>query len=172
MKYFKVAAKCGHVGRGHYIIKNFFVKAENGKDAAYKVRFSPRVKHDWKDAIVSVVLVTIEEYVQGRNRQNQDLYFNVTNSSDQKLYGAIDYDEVLDYDAPERKKRDKGAMFYNKMARIQRKDLRMRLVEAWTIVKEIDRKKRKERTVLKKSFLWVGVLLCSRKEIMFKLIRG
>lgn len=42
----------------------------------------------------------------------------------------------------------------------------------WTIVKEIDRKKRKERTVLKKSFLWVGVLLCSRKEIMFKLIRG
>ena len=42
----------------------------------------------------------------------------------------------------------------------------------WTIVKEIDRKKRKERTILKKSFLWVGVLLCSRKEIMFKLVRG
>lgn len=44
--------------------------------------------------------------------------------------------------------------------------------ETWTIVKEIDRKKRKERTVLKKSFLWGGVLLCSRKEIMFKLVRG
>lgn len=129
MKYYKVAAKCGHVRRGHYIIKDFFVKAEDGKNAAYKVRRLPRVKHDWKDAIVSVTSITREEFMQGHEIQNQDLYFKVTNSSEQKLYDAIDYEQVLDYVEPEKKKKDKDAMFYNKMARIRRKDLNMRLAE-------------------------------------------
>ena len=129
MKYYKVVAKCGHVRKGHYIIKDFFVKAEDGKDAAHKVRFSPRVKHDWKDAIISVKSINREEFVQGIELHNQDLYFNVTNSSEQKLYGAIDYEQVYDYDEPERKKKDKDFMFYNKMARIQQRDLKMRLAE-------------------------------------------
>lgn len=129
MNYYKVVAKCGHVGRGHYIIKDFFVKAEDGKEAAYKVRFSPRVKHDWKDAIISVKSITRDEFIQGREFQNHDLYFKITNSSEQKLYCAIDYEQVFNYDEPEKKKKDKDSMFYNKMARIQRKDLRMRLAE-------------------------------------------
>lgn len=129
MNFFKVVAKCGHVRRGHYIIKDFFVKAEDGKEAAYKVRYLPRVKHDWKDAIISVELITKDEFIQGRELRNYDLYFKVTNSSEQKAYGAIDYEQVFDYDEPERKKKDKDAMFYNKMARIQRRDLRMRLAE-------------------------------------------
>ena len=129
MKYYKVVAKCGHVRRGHYIIKNFFVKAEDGKEAAYKVRHLPRVKHDWKDAIISVELITKDEFIHGRELQNHDLYFKVTNSSEQKAYSAIDNEQVFDYDEPERKKKDKDVLFYNKMARIQRKDLRMRLAE-------------------------------------------
>ena len=129
MKYYKVVAKCGHVRKGHYIIKDFFVKAEDGKDAARKVRFLPRVKHDWKDAIISVEQITREEFAHGIELHNQDLYFNVTNSSEQKLYGAIDYEQVYDYDELERKKKDKDFMFYNKMARIQQRDLKMRLAE-------------------------------------------
>lgn len=131
MNYYKVTAKCGHVRRGHYIIKNFYVIAENGKEAAYKVRFFPRVKHDWKDAIVSVELITQEEFRLGYELHNNDLFFNVTNSSEQRLHGAVDYEEVFDLDEPEmkRKKKDKGSAFYNKMARIQRKELKMRLAE-------------------------------------------
>ena len=79
MKYFKVAAKCGHVRRGHYIIKDFFVKAEDGKQAAYIVRFLPRVKHHRKDAIISVESIDEDEFIKGREIQSRDLYFKVTN---------------------------------------------------------------------------------------------
>lgn len=34
----------------------------------------------------------------------------------------------------------------------------------WTIVKEIDRKKRKERTELKKSFLWGGIIMLEKRN--------
>ncbi len=130
MNYYKVAAKCGHVRKGHYIIKDFYVKAEDGKDAAHKVRFLPRVKHDWKDAIISVTPINKDEFVQGHELHNRDLYFNVTNSSEQRIYGAIDCEQVFDYDEPVRKKKDKDIRYYNKMARIQRRDLRIRLAEA------------------------------------------
>ena len=131
MNYYKVVAKCGHVRKGHYIPKEFFVKAENGKDAAHKVRFFPRVKHDWKTAIISVELISKDEFVRGRELHNNDLYFNITNSSDQKLYRAIDKEQVLDCDEPlsKKKKKDRDTVFYNKMARIQRKEIRMRLAE-------------------------------------------
>ena len=52
--FYKVTAKCGHVGRNNYIEKDFFVKADSGRDAALIVRCKPRVKHDRKDAILSV----------------------------------------------------------------------------------------------------------------------
>lgn len=131
MNYYKVVAKCGHVGRGHYIPKNFFVIAEDGKQAAYKVRFTPRVKHDWKDAIISVELIDRDEFIHGSEIQDQDLYFQVTNSSEQKAYGVIDYEQVFELDEPDikKKKKDKDATYYNKMVRIQRKDLRIRLAE-------------------------------------------
>lgn len=129
MNYYKVNAKCGHVGRGHYINKDFFVKARDGKEAAYKVRFSPRVKHNWKHAINSVELITLDEFIRGHELQDNDLYFQVTNSSEQKFYGAIVYEQVFDYDMPEKKARDRDRIFYSKMARIQRRDLNMRLAE-------------------------------------------
>lgn len=129
MNYYKVVAKCGHVGRGHYIIKEFFVKAESGKEAARRVRFLPRVKHDWKDAITSVELITRDEYIQGRELQNNDLYFKVTNSSEQKARGAIDYEQVIMCEVPEKKKKDKDNLFYNKLKRIRQRDIKMRLAE-------------------------------------------
>ena len=129
MNYFKVAAKCGHVGQGHYIIKDFFVKAENGKEAAFQVRFLPRVKHDWKYAIVSVDVIDREDFVRGCELHKNDMYFNVTNSSEQKAYGAVDYEQIFDYEEPEKKAKDKDRIFYNKMKRIRQRDLKMQLAE-------------------------------------------
>lgn len=129
MNYYKVIAKCGHVGRGHYINKDFFVKAEDGKEAARNVRFSPRVKHDWKDAIVSVTLITKEEFIQGRKIFKSDPYFNVTNSTEQRLCGAVSREQVFEFEKPERKRKDKDSIFYKKILRIQQKDLRARLAE-------------------------------------------
>lgn len=129
MNYYKVVAKCGHVGRGHYILKDFFIKAEDGKEAAYIVRFRPRVKHHWKDAIVAVTLISKEEFIRGREIQKKDLYFNVTNSTEQRLSGAVDCEQVIEYEEPERKRRDKDSIFYNKILRIQQKDLKTRLAE-------------------------------------------
>ena len=93
------------------------------------MRFSPRVKHNWKHAINSVELITLDEFIRGHELQDNDLYFQVTNSSEQKFYGAIVYEQVFDYDMPEKKARDRDRIFYSKMARIQRRDLNMRLAE-------------------------------------------
>ena len=60
-EYYKVLAKCGHVGRHRYITKWFYVKASSGKEAAYIVRYKPRVKHDHKDAIREVVSINYYE---------------------------------------------------------------------------------------------------------------
>ena len=62
MKMFKVTAKCGHVGRNHYVVKNFPVQASNGREAAKIARDLPRVKHHHKDAIINVEEITFSEY--------------------------------------------------------------------------------------------------------------
>lgn len=85
-KYFKVLAKCGHVGKGMYYEGAFYVKSDDAKKAAAYVRKQPRVKHDHKDAIISVVEITKKEYVIGREEKKKEAYFNCVNSSEQKLY--------------------------------------------------------------------------------------
>jgi hypothetical protein len=82
-KFFEVRAKCGHVGKNYYYEGVFYIKAENAKEAAAKGRVMPRVKHDHKDAILSVAQLSREEfkarwvarsnipYYQCRNRQEQ-----------------------------------------------------------------------------------------------------
>ena len=62
--YYKVVAKCGHVGRCSYVPIIFAVVAENGKEASKKVRKFPRVKRDHKDAILRCNKITLEEFLQ------------------------------------------------------------------------------------------------------------
>ena len=66
MRYFKVEAKCGHVRRNNYILKEFYVKAESKKEAARIVKDTPRVKHNHKDAIREVEEISLGEYCQGK----------------------------------------------------------------------------------------------------------
>ncbi len=105
--YCEVVAKCGHVGRGKYIIKNFYIKAETRKEAAKTVRWLPRVKHHQKDAIQSVREVSYEEFESGKDRMKRDPYFSVKNSTDQRALDAVKKEEVYCEPIPlKHKKRD------------------------------------------------------------------
>ena len=94
MAYYKVIAKCGHVGRNKYIFKNLFIKATSRKEAATKARNYPRVKHHHKDAIRDVIEITFEEYCNGKKCNKEDKYFHVHNSTDQRIYGCVDIKDV------------------------------------------------------------------------------
>lgn len=127
MQYFKVTAKCGHVGRHHYIVKDFYIKANSGKEAAFKVRYMPRVKHDRKDAILSVEIITKSEYMIGKAAQAEDLYFMVHSSTEQRRCGAVDYDVILPEKEITKRPKSKNSIYYNKLARIMRRDTQCRL---------------------------------------------
>ena len=88
MKYYIVKAKCGHVGRNNYIEIEYPVVAHNGKEAALKVRYFPRVKHDRKDAIISVKEISYDDYLIQTyvNRYDNYLYC----SSRQEQYRCCD----------------------------------------------------------------------------------
>lgn len=129
MNYYRVEAKCGHVRKSHYIIKSFYVKADSGKEAAAKVRMFPRVKHNWKDAINTVCKISQEEYVYGCVEVNNDLYFKVTNSTEQRFCQCVAYDEVYERVMPEKRLRENKTFYYIKMKKIISKDMRRQLSE-------------------------------------------
>jgi hypothetical protein len=85
MNFYKVIAKCGHVGKTRYYKGVFYLKAENGKDAAAKARQLPRVKHNHKDAILAVQKVGYDEFITGKKEQSENPYFKCKNSTEQKL---------------------------------------------------------------------------------------
>lgn len=100
---FEVKCKCGHVGRKNYIVIAFAVSAENGREAAAKARYFPRVKHDHKDAIISVRKITDEEFDSLLKFNNKDEYLHCTNRQEQNLIDlseriikeVIEKDEVV-----------------------------------------------------------------------------
>ncbi len=83
-RYYEVTAKCGHVGRGKYTEVDFYVKAINGSEAASKVRLFPRVKRDHPRAISRVRQITASEFMEGRNRNNQNPYLQATSVQEQR----------------------------------------------------------------------------------------
>ena len=84
-KYYMVIAKCGHVGRKNYIPVKFAVVAESGKEAAKKVRQFPRVKHDHKDAILDVRCITLEEFLEIKEINDNDPYLKCHSRQEQNL---------------------------------------------------------------------------------------
>ena len=84
-KYFMEIAKCGHVGRKNYIPVKFAVVAESGKEAAKKVRQFPRVKHDHKDAILDVRCITLEEFLEIKEINDNDPYLKCHSRQEQNL---------------------------------------------------------------------------------------
>lgn len=82
--YFKVTAKCGHVGRNFFIPKAFPIIAKNKKEASLICRNIPRVKHDHKDAILNCEAITKEEYNILRKINNNDPYLQCHSKYEQK----------------------------------------------------------------------------------------
>lgn len=95
MNYYRVLSKCGHVGRNNYILKNLYIKANDGKEAAKKARETPRVKHNHKDAIREVEEINLKEYIKGLSIINADDYFNVHNKQEQIRMKAVKLSEVF-----------------------------------------------------------------------------
>ncbi len=87
--YYCVTAKCGHVGKNFYILKDFAVVAESGKEAAAKARFFPRVKHHHKDAIRNVVKLNELEYMELKESNIKDPYLNCFNIQQQRQNDTI-----------------------------------------------------------------------------------
>lgn len=86
MKYFMVIAKCGHVGKNNYYKGTLFFKAENAKDAAKRARECPRVKHDQKEAILSVKEIDNDFFEAGRKQHNANHYFTCVTVQEQRMY--------------------------------------------------------------------------------------
>lgn len=116
-KYFKVQAKCGHVGRNHYILKWFYVKAITKKEAAKVVREKPRVKHDHKDVIRDVKEINFEDYLEGIKANSEDMYFKCSNKQEQDFYKCVKLEEIYpeEKEKPNYKKKRNGQRIKNKI---------------------------------------------------------
>ena len=95
-RYFKVEAKCGHVGHGKCIWITFATAADNGKEAARKVRDFKRVKHDHKDAIGSVKEISFEEFIAIKATNDADPYLHCKNPQEQRKIPDFDSRVVPD----------------------------------------------------------------------------
>lgn len=84
LKFYRVTCKCGHVGRGCYILIDFPVKAYSKKDASRIARDIPRVKHHHKDAIINCREIDYEEYSIVQKINNCDPYLKCKNIQQQR----------------------------------------------------------------------------------------
>ena len=89
-KYYRVVAKCGHVGRKHYVPISFAVVARNGKEASKQARDYARVKHHHKDAILSCTEVSYDLYKEIKNNNDNDPYLHCKNKKEQKAIEFFD----------------------------------------------------------------------------------
>lgn len=118
MEHYLVTAQFGHVGRNNYIIKTIPVYVESGKEAAYKVRWMGRVKHNRKDAIINVRKCTYEEYLEQKEINANDPYFKVHSRQEQEaLCEGID-SQIISYETQSSKA--------NKLERINRVKFKMK----------------------------------------------
>lgn len=128
-KYFIVSAKCGHVRKSNYIIIDFAVVAEDGKEAAEKVRRYKRVKHHHKDAIRWVEEVTFEEFMEQKAINDADPYLHCKNIQEQRkfcdLSGRVFAEKIVE----KRKNKCKG--FKHRKNEIYIKSMAKRLKDYW-----------------------------------------
>lgn len=85
MRFYKVEAKCGHVGKNWYFPAAFYITAENGREAAKVARVMPRVKHDHKDTILSVSEIDVDSYVLGKETIMDNPYWFCKNIQEQRI---------------------------------------------------------------------------------------
>ena len=84
-KYFKVTAKCGHVGKNNYVPINFAVKAETASGASQIAKRFPRVKKQLWDSIIACVQISKKEYKKLLQINREDPYLQCKCARDQAL---------------------------------------------------------------------------------------
>lgn len=92
--YYAVTVKLGHVGRNKYVVKTLPIKAENGREAAKIARWSSRVKHHAKDAVIKVESINYEQYIALQQTKELDPYFHCTNIQQQRIACKDTLDDV------------------------------------------------------------------------------
>lgn len=102
LKHFKVKAKCGHVGRRHYVPIYFPVQATTKKEAAKLVKTFPRVKRNHPDAILEVEEITAKEYKALKIENDNNPYLKCKSKYQQRKLK-----EIKDIMVPETKKIEK-----------------------------------------------------------------
>lgn len=109
--FYIVKTKCGHVGKDKFILKDFPVKAFSKKEAARIARYIPRVKHHWKDAIVSVEQVCDIEYESLRKKNSNDPFLCATNIQEQRIY-CYNLDIIDQTNINENKRTKRASVYY------------------------------------------------------------
>ena len=84
-RYYAVKTKCGHVRRKKYIEITFAIVAESKKEAARKGREMPRVKHDHPMAILDVLEINYEEYLELVEINSNNPYLKCKNKQEQNI---------------------------------------------------------------------------------------
>ena len=126
-RYFKVNAKCGHVGKGNYINFDFAVVAASAKEAAAKTRFFGRVKHHYKDAINSVEEISYDEFNELVEKIANDPYISCDNIQQQRRIENF-YERISSYDFEEEKK-DRCVEYKMKKQKILERTVRLNIRE-------------------------------------------
>lgn len=116
--YWKIEAKVGHVGgRKNYKVQTFYIVATSGKEAAYKARYAPRVKHDDKKAILSVTKISYEDFIIGNIEYNNDPFVQARNIQEQRRYcSELEIFEEENYSKERRHEKDYDKPYNKKRA--------------------------------------------------------
>ena len=93
LKYYKVRAKCGHVGREKFCYMDFYIRGKGKREAMdYVLEKCPGVKRQLgKRAIDGVWRVTREKYIEGRKISKEDPYFKCHGHDDMLKAKAAGY---------------------------------------------------------------------------------
>ena len=126
-RYFKVNAKCGHVGKGNYINIDFAVVASSAKDAAARARFFGRVKHHYKDAINSVSEIGYDEFNELVKKIANDPYITCDNIQEQRRIENF-YERINSYEYEDEKK-DRCVEYKMKKQKILERTARLHMRE-------------------------------------------
>ena len=126
-RYFKVNAKCGHVGRRRFINIDFPVVASNAKEAAARARRFGRVKHHWKDAINSVEEISEFEFNKLQEEWRSDPYLDCRNVQEQRKICDL-YLRVNCYEFEDEKK-DRCVEYKMKKQKILERTIKLHIKE-------------------------------------------
>ena len=95
MKYFEVIAKCGHVGRDRYYEGHFFLRGKSKREVAAAVKAFPRVKKNHEDAILDVIEISEERFIEGNLENAENPYFKCKSKREQNAVIELIEDKIF-----------------------------------------------------------------------------